>query len=139
VRFGDPETQPVMCRLRSDLVALCRTALEGRLDTVEAEWDERAALGVVMAAGGYPDSYRRGDIIEGLPQADDTPCKVFHAGTVADGDVVKTSGGRVLCVCALGADIAEAQRQAYACVRQIHWPDVYYRTDIGYRALARET
>jgi len=138
VRFGDPETQPVMCRLRSDLVALCLAALDGRLDTLEAEWDARAALGVVMAAGGYPGSYRKGDVIKGLPEADDMACKVFHAGTQTDGDAVKTSGGRVLCVCALGTTIAAAQQQAYACVRQIHWPDVYYRTDIGYRAVGRE-
>jgi phosphoribosylamine--glycine ligase len=139
VRFGDPETQPIMCRLRSDLVALCLAALDGRLDTVEAEWDERVALGVVMAAGGYPGDYRKGDIIKGLPEADDMPCKVFHAGTLAAGADVKTGGGRVLCVCALGAGIAAAQQQAYACVRRIHWPDVYFRTDIGYRALERET
>jgi len=139
VRFGDPETQPVMCRLRSDLVALCLAALDGRLDTVEAEWDARPALGVVMAAGGYPGSYRKGDVIEGLPQADSMACRVFHAGTVLDGDTVRTSGGRVLCVCALGETIAAAQQQAYDCVRRIHWPDVYYRKDIGYRALDRET
>lgn len=139
VRFGDPETQPVMYRLKSDLVVLCLAALEHRLDTVEVEWDTRAALGVVMAAGGYPAGYRKGDVIKGLGEADDMPCKVFHAGTVAaDGDV-KTSGGRVLCVCALGETIAAAQRQAYACVERIDWPDVYYRTDIGYRAVERET
>jgi phosphoribosylamine--glycine ligase len=138
VRFGDPETQPVMCRLRSDLVALCQAALDGRLDTIETEWDPRPALGVVMAAGGYPAGYRRGDVIKGLPAADDMSCKVFHAGTETDGDAVKTSGGRVLCVCALGETIAAAQQQAYACVGRIHWPDVYYRTDIGYRALERE-
>jgi phosphoribosylamine--glycine ligase len=135
VRFGDPETQPIMCRLQSDLVELCRAALDGRLDAVEASWDARAALGVVMAAGGYPDSYRKGDVIQGLAENDDMPCKVFHAGTQADGDAVLTCGGRVLCVCALGETIAEAQQQAYACVGKIHWPDVYYRTDIGYRAL----
>jgi phosphoribosylamine--glycine ligase len=137
VRFGDPETQPIMCRLQSDLVELCQAALEGRLDTVEARWDARAALGVVMAAGGYPDSYRKGDVIQGLTTGDDMPCKVFHAGTRADGDAVVSSGGRVLCVCALGETIAAAQQQAYACVEQIHWPDVYYRTDIGYRAVDR--
>ncbi len=137
VRFGDPETQPVMCRLQSDLVELCLAALEGRLDQVEADWDERAALGVVMAAGGYPDSYRKGDVIQGLAADDDTPCKVFHAGTQLSGDEVLTSGGRVLCVCALGETIAAAQQQAYACVGGISWPDVYYRTDIGYRAVER--
>jgi phosphoribosylamine--glycine ligase len=138
VRFGDPETQPIMCRLQSDLVELCQAALDGRLDGIEASWDARAALGVVMAAGGYPDSYRKGDIIQGLAAGDDMPCKVFHAGTGLDGDAVVTSGGRVLCVCALGETIALAQQQAYACVAGIHWPDVYYRTDIGYRAVERE-
>jgi phosphoribosylamine--glycine ligase len=137
VRFGDPETQPIMCRLQSDLVALCQAALDGRLDEVEVSWDARAALGVVMAAGGYPESYRKGDIIQGLATGDDMSCKVFHAGTRLDGDAVVTSGGRVLCVCALGETIALAQQQAYACVEQIHWPDVYYRTDIGYRAVGR--
>jgi phosphoribosylamine--glycine ligase len=135
VRFGDPETQPIMCRLQSDLVELCLAALDGRLDKVEASWDTRAALGVVMAAGGYPDSYRKGDMIQGLAANDDLPCKVFHAGTRVDGDAVVTSGGRVLCVCALGESIAAAQQQAYACAGRIHWPDVYYRTDIGYRAV----
>jgi len=139
VRFGDPETQPIMIRLRSDLVALCLAALDGHLDTVAAEWDERAALGVVLAAGGYPDSYRKGDTIEGLPAVDDNDCKVFHAGTQADADTVVTSGGRVLCVCALGDTISAAREKAYACTGTIHWPDVYYRTDIGYRAIARES
>ncbi len=139
VRFGDPETQPVMCRLRSDLVALCLAALDGQLDRVTVEWDPRAALGVVMAAGGYPDSYRQGDAIQGLPAVDDTQCKIFHAGTRLDGDTVLTEGGRVLCVCALGDSITAAQQQAYSCVRAIHWQDAYYRNDIGYRAIARET
>jgi phosphoribosylamine--glycine ligase len=133
VRFGDPETQPIMLRLRSDLVELCLAALEGRLDAVEAEWDTRASLGVVMAAGGYPGEYRTGNAIGGLQQ--DMDCKVFHAGTRASGDTVVTSGGRVLCVCALGEDVAEAQRKAYDCVSKIDWSDVYYRTDIGYRAV----
>lgn len=133
VRFGDPETQPIMLRLQSDLVELCLAALDGRLDTVEAEWDQRASLGVVMAAGGYPDAYHSGDVISGLQG--DMPCKVFHAGTRTEGDAVLTSGGRVLCVCALGDTVAEAQRVAYDCVRKIDWQDVYYRTDIGYRAL----
>jgi len=137
VRFGDPETQPVMLRLRSDLVELCLAALDGRLDTLSAEWDPRASLGVVLAAGGYPDTYRKGDVIEGLPAVDDSECKVFHAGTVQSGGAVLTNGGRVLCVCALGDTIAAAQQQAYACASGIHWPDVYYRTDIGYRAIAR--
>jgi len=139
VRFGDPETQPILLRLRSDLVELCQAALSGHLDRIEAEWDERAALGVVLAAGGYPGPYRKGDVIEGLPPVDDNTCKVFHAGTAdRDGQVV-TSGGRVLCACALGNTIAEAQSRAYECTRRIHWQDVHYRTDIGYRALGRDT
>jgi phosphoribosylamine--glycine ligase len=139
VRFGDPETQPIMTRLRSDLVVLCLAALDGHLDAVAAEWDERAALGVVLAAGGYPDSYRKGDIIEGLPAIADSDCKVFHAGTQESAGSVVTSGGRVLCVCALGNTMSEAKEKAYACVGGIHWPDMYYRTDIGYRAIGRET
>jgi phosphoribosylamine--glycine ligase len=137
VRFGDPETQPIMLRLRSDLVELCQAALAGHLDRTEVEWDERAALGVVLAAGGYPADYRKGDVIEGLPAVDDKDCKVFHAGTAGrDGQTV-TSGGRVLCACALGSTIAEAQAKAYECAGRIHWQDMYYRTDIGYRALDR--
>jgi len=139
VRFGDPETQPIMLRLRSDLVGLCLAALDGRLDSVTVEWDARPSLGVVMAAGGYPDAYRKGDVIEGLPPPDDTDCKVFHAGTAARDGAVLTGGGRVLCVCALGDTIAAAQQQAYACAGRIHWPGAYYRTDIGYRAIARES
>jgi phosphoribosylamine--glycine ligase len=137
VRFGDPETQPIMLRLKSDLVELCLAALEEDLDQVEAEWDERPSLGVVLAAGGYPGDYRKGDVIEGLPAAVDGPCKVFHAGTAAQDGQVVTSGGRVLCVCALGQTIAEAQVQAYRCLEAITWPGVYYRTDIGYRAIDR--
>ncbi|MGB5425818.1 MAG: phosphoribosylamine--glycine ligase [Gammaproteobacteria bacterium] len=138
VRFGDPETQPVMCRLQSDLVELCLAAIEGRLDAATAEWDERSALGVVMAAGGYPDDYRKGDVIEGLDSVAGGDCKVFHAGTQMQDESVVTSGGRVLCVCALGDRVAEAQQKAYDCVNAIHWKDVYYRTDIGYRAIERE-
>jgi phosphoribosylamine--glycine ligase len=136
-RFGDPETQPIMLRLRSDLAGLCEAALDGRLDQVTTEWDPRPSLGVVMAAGGYPASYAKGAVITGLPE--ETPeSKVFHAGTAeADGDVV-TSGGRVLCACALGDSVADAQAAAYALVRQIRWENAYYRTDIGYRAVARE-
>ena len=137
-RFGDPETQPIMMRLRSDLVSLCEAALDGRLDTVHARWDSRPALGVVMAAGGYPNDYARGAAIRGLETDDDPDVKVFHAGTrEADGAVV-TSGGRVLCVCALGDSVREAQTRAYERVARISWQDAYYRTDIGYRAIARE-
>jgi len=138
VRFGDPETQPIMLRLKSDLVELCLAAIEGELDEVDVDWDERASIGVVLAAGGYPDAYRKGDLIEGIHAADDKHCKVFHAGTqVRDGHVV-TAGGRVLCVCALGETVAEARQQVYRCIGRIKWPDMYYRTDIGYRAIARE-
>jgi phosphoribosylamine--glycine ligase len=136
-RFGDPETQPIMMRLRSDLVELCLASLEQRLDQVTAEWDSRAALGVVLAAGGYPAQYNKGDIINGLNEAAQLDGKVFHAGTAEqDGNIV-TAGGRVLCACALGETVAEAQAKAYTIVKQINWYGVYYRTDIGYRALAR--
>jgi phosphoribosylamine---glycine ligase len=134
-RFGDPETQPIMMRLKSDLVELCLAALEQRLDEVSSEWDERAALGVVMAAGGYPDEYRKGDVISGLPLDENEECKVFHAGTALQGEQVITTGGRVLCACALGDDIKTAQEKAYQLVKQIRWDDVYYRTDIGFKAI----
>ncbi len=138
VRFGDPETQPILLRLQSDLVELCEAALDKRLHQVQAHWDTRAALGVVMAAGGYPGDYRRGDVIGGLPTQETPGVKVFHAGTAErDGQVI-TSGGRVLCVCALGDSVAQAQARAYAQVRAIHWDGAYNRTDIGYRAVARE-
>ncbi len=136
-RFGDPETQPIMMRLKSDLVELCLAACRGELDKVTAEYDSRAAVGVVLAAGGYPDDYRKGDVIEGLSLGNND-AKVFHAGTkLVDGRVV-TNGGRVLCATALGNTVTEAQKAAYALVDEIHWDDVYFRTDIGYRAIARE-
>lgn len=137
-RFGDPETQPIMLRMRSDLVALCQAACEGKLDTQQSEWDDRAALGVVMAAGGYPGSYRTGDVISGLPGQEQDDAKVFHAGTTlnAAGNVT-TSGGRVLCVTALGDDVAQAQQRAYAQLQEIHWDDCFSRSDIGWRAFAR--
>jgi phosphoribosylamine--glycine ligase len=136
-RGGDPETQPIMLRMRADLVAVCQAALDGTLADVHAEWDPRVALGVVMSAGGYPEAYERGDVIHGL-EREQADTKVFHAGTAqADGQVV-TSGGRVLCVCALGATTGEAQARAYERVREITWDNAYYRTDIGYRAVARE-
>ncbi|MDH4134097.1 MAG: phosphoribosylamine--glycine ligase, partial [Gammaproteobacteria bacterium] len=136
-RFGDPETQPVMMRLKSDLVALVDAALDGELDTVEAEWDERPALGVVLAAGGYPADYAKGDVVEGLP-ADASDAKVFHAGTALKDNAVVTSGGRVLCATALGASVRVAQTRAYELLKPIHWNGVQYRHDIGYRAIARE-
>ncbi len=139
-RFGDPETQPIMLRLRSDLVALCEAACAKRLDEVSADWDERAALGVVMAAGGYPGDYRSGDVIEGLPTVSNAHAdvKVFHAGTRLNNGEVLTSGGRVLCVTALGTSVAAAQRAAYAQLQTIHWQGAFCRRDIGYRAIARE-
>jgi len=137
-RFGDPETQPIMMRLQSDLVTLCNAALDGELDTATVDWDSRAAVGVVMAAGGYPASYRKGDVISGLDIADSDDAKVFHAGTsMKDGEVI-TSGGRVLCATALGNSVAEAQKIAYDTVAKVSWDEAYFRTDIAYRAVARE-
>ena len=137
-RFGDPETQPIMMRLRSDLTELCDAALDGRLDRVRAEWDPRPALGVVLAAGGYPNDYRKGDVIRGLDSDETADVKVFHAGTAQrNGDIV-THGGRVLCVCALGSTVSDAQQRAYARVREIDWDGMYCRGDIGHRAIARE-
>ncbi len=137
-RFGDPETQPVMLRLQSDLVALVEAALDGRLNKIEAAWDRRPALGVVMAAGGYPGAYKKGDVIAGLPATDAPDAKVFHAGTALKNGNVVTHGGRVLCVTALGATVGAAQKHAYDVARQISWAGAQYRTDIGFRAIARE-
>src|SRR5690606_11910527 len=137
-RFGDPETQPIMARLDSDLIELCEAALAGKLDTMQARWDPRAALGVVLAAEGYPGTVRKGDVIRGLDEAARLPGKVFHAGTKSvDGNVV-TNGGRVLCAVGLGATIREAQRAAYALCETISYEGMQYRRDIGFRALARE-
>jgi len=137
-RMGDPETQPIMARLKSDLVDICLSTLEGDLQERNAVWDTRAALGVVMAAGGYPASYAKGKVISGLDGADSNTQKVFHAGTTTDGDAVTTSGGRVLCVVGLGDTVADAAQDAYAAVAKIDWEDVYIRRDIGHRAIARE-
>ena len=137
-RMGDPETQPIMARLASDLVEICKATLEGRLAEVEADWDPRASLGVVMAAGGYPGRYDKGRIISGLDAEASPDTKVFHAGTSMDGDDIVTNGGRVLCVVGLGETVADARDTAYARVRSIDWQDVYYRRDIGHRAIARE-
>ncbi len=137
-RFGDPETQPIMLRMRSDLVVHCLTALEGKLDEETTEWDERCSLGVVMAAGGYPGDYRTGDRISGLPEEPAEDSKVFHAGTRMEEGEVVTAGGRVLCVTALGSSVSEAQQKAYALVDTISWDDAFCRRDIGYRAIARE-
>lgn len=137
-RFGDPETQPIMMRLKSDLSQLCLAALDKKLDKAHAEWDERAALGIVLAAGGYPEAYAKGLVISGLDDCDTDACKTFHAGTaLSDGGVV-TSGGRVLCVTALGRSVTEAQRLAYESVDKISWDGMFCRSDIGYRAIARE-
>ncbi len=137
-RFGDPETQPIMMRLRSDLVELIEAGLDARLHQVTAQWDPRAALGVVMAAAGYPDHYRKGDVIHGLTSQEHADSKVFHAGTAQKNSQVVTQGGRVLCVAGLGDTVLEAQTRAYAAVEKIHWDGVYYRKDIGHRAIARE-
>ncbi len=136
-RFGDPETQPIMMRLKSDLVELCEAALAGQLDKTDSAWDERAALGVVLAAGGYPDAYQKGAVISGLPTEEADGYKVFHAGTAQVGDDIVTAGGRVLCACALGADIKEAQHNAYAVTKKIGWNGIYYRTDIGFKAIKK--
>ncbi len=136
-RFGDPETQPIMVRLQSDLVALCNAALDGQLDKTEAQWDARCAIGVVLAAGGYPGSYAKGTEIRGLDAERGDNIKVFHAGTAQEGDAIVTSGGRVLCVTALGDNIAQAQRDCYAAVDTICWDGVTLRRDIGWRAIAR--
>jgi phosphoribosylamine--glycine ligase len=138
VRFGDPETQPVMMRLQSDLVELCFAALDGELDKASAQWDSRAALGVVMAAGGYPESYQSGAVISGLQQEFPPLVKVFHAGTGVRNDSIVTAGGRVLCVTALGDTVSSAQNRAYSATEKIHWDDAFCRHDIGYRAIARE-
>lgn len=137
-RFGDPETQPIMARLKSDFVDLLEAALDERLDQVSAEWDRRAAVGVVLAAGGYPDAYAKGAVIQGLAAAAQLDGKVFHAGTADQAGQVVTNGGRVLCAVGLGNTVTEAQAQAYQLVQTIHWDQVYYRTDIGHRAIARE-
>ncbi len=134
-RFGDPETQPIMMRLKSDLVELCLAALAGELDKTTSDWDDRAALGVVLAAGGYPDAYQKGAVISGLAADDTDDCKIFHAGTAQVGDDIVTAGGRVLCACALGEDIATAQRKAYELAGKIDWNGIYYRTDIGFKAI----
>ena len=137
-RMGDPETQPIMSRLKSSLTEICTSTLDGSLSEVAAEWDPRAALGVVLAAGGYPAGYDKGMTISGLDDADSGDQKVFHAGTAIDGDHVVTSGGRVLCAVGLGNSVAAAAARAYDAVDKIHWDGVFTRRDIGHRAIARE-
>lgn len=137
-RFGDPETQPILLRMKSDIVELCQAAVDGKLDQCASEWDERASVGVVMAAGGYPGSYSKGDVISGLPDTETDGEKAFHAGTTLNGTQVVTSGGRVLCATALGNTVTEAQQRAYKLAKTITWDGAFYRSDIAYRAIARE-
>jgi len=138
-RFGDPEAQPVMMRLQSDLAELCLAAIAGTLDQQQADWDPRASIGVVLAAGGYPDAYDKGVEIHGLDAAVATAsAKIFHAGTALQDGKVVTNGGRVLCAVALGDSVTEAQKAAYQLAEKIQWDKLYYRRDIGHRAIARE-
>ena len=135
VRFGDPETQPIMMRLQSDLVELCLAAIDGTLNQQQTRWDSQFALGVVLAAGGYPASYNKGDVISGLEGLDTHKSKVFHAGTIIIDDQIVTHGGRVLCACGMGNTVAEAQKVAYEIAEKIHWKNIYYRKDIGFKAI----
>ena len=136
-RFGDPETQPIMMRMKSDLVELCDAACDGKLDTKTCEYDERPAVGVVLAAEGYPQSPRKGDVISGLESAAEPGSKIFQAGTKQTDGKVVTSGGRVLCATALGSDIKEARNNAYKLAETVSWDGMFYRNDIAYRAIAR--
>ncbi|WP_372980844.1 phosphoribosylamine--glycine ligase [Marinobacter sediminum] len=137
-RFGDPETQPIMLRMQSDLVELCGAAIDGKLDQCRSDWDDRASVGIVLAAGGYPAGYNKGDAISGLPETEIDGEKVFHAGTKLQGDQVVTNGGRVLCATALGNTVTEAQQRAYELAAKIQWNGVFYRKDIAFRAITRE-
>jgi phosphoribosylamine--glycine ligase len=137
-RFGDPEAQPVMMRLQTDLVDLCEAALAGILDQHTIDFDPRAAIGVVLAAGGYPDNYTKGNTISGLDKPAPANSKLFHAGTRLDGNTVVTNGGRVMCATALGSSVSQAQTTAYQLAANIRWNKLYYRRDIGWRAIARE-
>jgi phosphoribosylamine--glycine ligase len=137
-RLGDPETQPILFRLRSDLLEICSSCFDGTLGARPLEWDPRATIGVVMASRGYPDAYDKGKPISGLDRATGPNVKVFHAGTRLDGNRVVTDGGRVLCVVGAGASVRAARDAAYAGVREVTWDGAFCRTDIGYRALQRE-
>lgn len=137
-RFGDPETQPIMLRMQSDLVELCLAAIDEKLDQVESRWDPRASIGVVLAAGGYPANYAKGDIISGLPQQEVAGEKVFQAGTANNNGDIVTNGGRVLCATAMGDSVSDAQQRAYTLAKKISWNGMFHRDDIGYRAIARE-
>jgi phosphoribosylamine--glycine ligase len=134
-RSGDPETQPILMRMKSDLLELALGVLDQKLNTFHVEWDDRAALSVVLAAGGYPNQYRKGDIIRGLDNIPSPDCKIFHAGTALRDSKVVTSGGRVLCITALGKTIKEARQKAYEVAQPIKWENIFYRTDIGKRAI----
>ena len=136
-RLGDPETQPILLRLKSDLIAACLATLENRLQHISLEWDPRPALGVILAAKGYPENYPSGEVIHGLTELG-PDSKVFHAGTVLEDNLLKTAGGRVLCITSLGENVARAQNKAYNIAKNIRWPNQYYRMDIGYKAIARE-
>ena len=138
-RMGDPETQPILMRLKSDFVKLLEHGIDGTLNQIEAEWDRRVALGVVLAAANYPDTPKKGDVINGLPKGNSfgEDCHVFHAGTASQDSKVVTSGGRVLCVTALGENVKLAQKRAYEAVAQINWEGMQFRKDIGHRAVAR--
>ncbi|MEM1264102.1 MAG: phosphoribosylamine--glycine ligase [Pseudomonadota bacterium] len=136
-RLGDPETQPIMMRLESDLAELCLAAIDNRLAEASIQWHPQPTVGVVMAAAGYPGDYRRGEIIAGLDRLAGDDIKVFHAGTALDNDRLLSSGGRVLCVVGRGETVAAAQQSTYAAVRAVDWPGAYYRTDIGHHALRR--
>ncbi len=134
-RFGDPETQPILMRMQSDFAELCIAGVNKQLHQHTIDWDDRTALGVVLAAGGYPESYQKGDTIQGLDKQDSASQKVFHAGTKIEKDKIVTNGGRVLCATALGDSVSEAQQNAYELTKQISWPDMFYRSDIGYKAV----
>ncbi|MCZ6526796.1 MAG: phosphoribosylamine--glycine ligase, partial [Gammaproteobacteria bacterium] len=137
-RFGDPETQPILFRLKSDLVPLCEKALDGSLNGVIVDWDTRAALAIVLASDGYPANVRKGDVISGTFEIIDDNVKVFHAGTISNNEEILTDGGRVLSITALGETVKLAQISAYKVVEQIHWKGMFFRKDIGFRAIARE-
>ena len=136
-RFGDPETQPIMLRMKSDIVTLCLAGVNGELDGMVAEFDPRAAIGVVLAAGGYPADYTTGHVISGIP-AETEGLKVFHGGTAEKEGQIVTNGGRVLCATALGNSVTEAQQKVYQLAKQISWDGMFHRNDIAYRAIARE-
>lgn len=137
-RFGDPETQPIMMRLQGDLIAMCNSALDGKLNDISVQWDSRPSVGIVLAAGGYPGNYAKGETISGLDSCDTSDAKVFHAGTQLKNGQIVTSGGRVLCATALGNTVTDAQQKAYQQIDAISWNTMYFRKDIGYRAIARE-